>query len=106
MLSRRAFLQTGSAVGTAFSVFRPDALARVGAATAAVAERSAADVAADETYWRDIQQAFTLDRTFINLNNGYTCPTPRVVHEALKRYLDLSNQAPYTYMWPLRWGSI
>jgi isopenicillin-N epimerase len=48
-------------------------------------------VAADEGYWRDIQQAFTLDRTIINLNNGYTCPSPRVVHEALKRYLDSSN---------------
>ena len=45
-------------------------------------------------YWREIQQAFTLDRTIINLNNGYTCPSPRVVHEALKRYLDISNQAP------------
>ena len=60
----------------------------------AVADRPAADVAADEGYWREIQQAFTLDRTIINLNNGYTCPSPRVVHEALKRYLDISNQAP------------
>ena len=58
-----------------------------------------ADVAADEGYWRDIQQAFTLDRTIINLNNGYTCPSPRVVHEALKRYLDSSNQAPIHFMW-------
>jgi isopenicillin-N epimerase len=98
MFTRREFLQTGSAVGTAFSVFRADALARVSAATAALADRAAADVAADENYWREIQQAFTLDRTFINLNNGYGCPTPRVVHEALKRYLDLSNQSPYTYM--------
>jgi len=99
MLSRRDFLRTGSALGAAVSIFRPDALARVSAASAAVADRSLAEVAADENYWREIQQAFTLDRTFINLNNGYTCPTPRVVHEALKRYLDLSNQSPYTYMW-------
>ena len=56
-------------------------------------------MAADEGYWRDIQQAFTLDRTIINLNNGYTCPSPRVVHEALKRYLDISNQAPIHFMW-------
>src|SRR5207302_9184946 len=26
-------------------------------------------------------------------------PSPRVVHEALKRYLDMSNQAPIHYMW-------
>lgn len=98
MLSRREFLRTGSAIGT-LSIFGPDAIARVSAATAAIANRSPEDVAADEDYWREIQQAFTLDRTFVNLNNGYTCPTPRVVHEALKRYLDLSNQSPYTYMW-------
>jgi selenocysteine lyase/cysteine desulfurase len=99
MLSRREFLRTGTVVGTTVAAFRPDALARVTAAGAAVAGRAAEEIAADESYWREIQQAFTLDRTFINLNNGYTCPTPRVVHEALKRYLDLSNESPYTYMW-------
>src|SRR5918999_892149 len=99
MLSRRDFLRTGSAIGTAVSVLRPDAIARVSAATSAAADRSAAQLATDESYWREIQQAFTLDRTFTNLNNGYTCPSPRVVHEALKRYLDLSNKSPYTYMW-------
>jgi len=99
MISRREFLRTGSALGSAISVLRPDALARVEAAAAAVARRTPEEVAADEQYWREIQQAFTLDRTFINLNNGYTCPSPRVVHDALKRYLDLSNQSPYTYMW-------
>jgi selenocysteine lyase/cysteine desulfurase len=99
MISRREFLRTGSALGTAVGILRPDALARVSAATAASADRSVTDLAADESYWREIQQAFTLDRTFINLNNGYTCPSPRVVHDALKRYLDLSNQSPYTYMW-------
>jgi isopenicillin-N epimerase len=99
MITRRDFLRTGSALGGTLSIFGPDAVARVTAATASVADRSLAEVAADENYWREIQQAFTLDRTFINLNNGYTCPTPRVVHEALKRYLDLSNQSPYTYMY-------
>src|SRR5918912_4405225 len=74
-------------------------LERVVSATAAVADRAVADIAADEGYWREIQQAFTLDRTIINLNNGYTCPSPRVVHEALKRYLDISNQATIYYMW-------
>jgi selenocysteine lyase/cysteine desulfurase len=99
MLTRRQFFHTGSAFGAAITVLRPDAFGRVSAATAAVAGRPVEEVAADENYWREIQQAFTLDRTFINLNNGYTCPSPRVVHEALKRYLDLSNQSPYTYMW-------
>lgn len=53
----------------------------------------------DEDFWREIQNSFTLDRTLVNLNNGGCSPSPRVVHEALKRYLDLSNQAPVHYMW-------
>jgi hypothetical protein len=40
---------------------------------------------------------FTLDRTISNLNNGNSCPSPRVVHEAMKRYYDISNQAPVYY---------
>jgi isopenicillin-N epimerase len=100
MWTRRAFLQSTGAV-SAWATLRPDAFDRVSAATSALADRPAADVAADEGYWREIQQAFTLDRTIINLNNGYTCPSPRVVHEALKRYLDMSNQAPIYYMWNL-----
>ena len=102
MWTRRDFLSRAGAVSAAaVATLRPDGLARAAAASAAVADRSPIDVAADETYWREIQQAFTLDRTLINLNNGYTCPSPRVVHEALKRYLDISNQAPIHYMWNL-----
>src|SRR5262245_52561331 len=100
MTNRRAFLRQLVPAGAAgYVAFNTDWLARVTEATGAVADRSAADVAADESYWREIQQAFTLDRTILNLNNGYTCPSPRVVHEALKRYLDISNQAPIHYMW-------
>jgi len=105
MLTRRGFLTTAGAA-SAWVSLRPDALARVSAASAAVADRPASDVAADESFWREIQQAFTLDRTLINLNNGYTCPSPRVVHEAYKRYLDESNQAPIYYMWNLLEPSI
>src|SRR5262249_59792731 len=64
-------------------------------------DTAAGDLAMDETYWSEIQQAFTLDRTIINLNNGGCSPSPRVVHEALKRYLDISNQAPVYHMWQI-----
>jgi selenocysteine lyase/cysteine desulfurase len=100
MNGRREFLRQvipTAAVGAV--ALKHDWLERTVSASAAVADRSPAEVAADESYWRDIQQAFTLDRTIINLNNGYTCPSPRVVHEALKRYLDVSNQAPVHFMW-------
>src|SRR5436309_15884887 len=102
MWTRRDFLSRAGVVSAAaVATLRPDGLARPAAPSAAVADRSPIDVAADETYWREIQQAFTLDRTLTNLNNGYTCPSPRVVHAALKRYLDISNQAPIHYMWSL-----
>src|SRR6516165_3238634 len=102
MQYRRDFLrQIVPAGAVGLIALKSDWLERVVAATGSVAEHSPTDVAADETYWHEIQQAFTLDRTIINLNNGYTCPSPRVVHEALKRYLDISNQAPIHYMWNL-----
>src|SRR5438094_2460499 len=100
MQARRDFLRQVLPIGAATAVaFKTDWLERVVAAGAAAADRSPAETAADEGYWREIQQAFTLDRTIINLNNGYTCPSPRVAHEALKRYLDMSNQAPIHFMW-------
>jgi selenocysteine lyase/cysteine desulfurase len=102
MQARRDFLRQVVPVGAAGLVgLKTDWIERVVSATSAAADRPAAEIAADESYWREIQQAFTLDRTIINLNNGYTCPSPRVVHEALKRYLDISNQAPIHYMWNL-----
>jgi selenocysteine lyase/cysteine desulfurase len=100
MFTRRAFLQsTGSASVAAALAFRDDSLFRVEAAARRAEGAAAEDVAADENFWREIQQAFTLDRTIVNLNNGGCCPSPRVVHEALKRYLDISNQAPVYHMW-------
>jgi isopenicillin-N epimerase len=94
MWSRRSILRlAGTATGAAFAA-RRYGIDEVAYATAAVEGRSPEDVAADETYWREIQFAFTLDRSLINLNNGNQCPSPTVVHEACKRYMDSSNQAP------------
>ncbi len=105
MHSRRHFLSSfvgGGVAGTAvLAAFRSDGIFRVLEASAAVADQSPETVAKDEAYWREIQGAFTLDRTMINLNNGGCCPSPRVVHEAFKRYLDISNQAPTYHMWQI-----
>jgi selenocysteine lyase/cysteine desulfurase len=102
VFTRRAFLQTAGAAGTAtVAAFTNHAEARLSAASARTAGRSPAELSEDEAYWREIQQAFTLDRTIINLNNGGCCPSPRVVHETFKRYLDLSNQAPVYHMWQI-----
>ncbi|MGE5243694.1 MAG: aminotransferase class V-fold PLP-dependent enzyme [Betaproteobacteria bacterium] len=102
MWQRREFLKQMVPAGAGvLAALNTDWFERVVEATARIADRPPSEVAGDEDYWCDIQQAFTLDRTIINLNNGYTCPSPRVVHEALKRYLDESNQAPIYYMWNL-----
>jgi selenocysteine lyase/cysteine desulfurase len=97
MLTRRSFLQKSGLAASAIALER----ARLAAAASRAEGKSPDSLAADETYWREIQQAFTLDRTLINLNNGGCCPSPRVVHEALKRYLDVSNQAPVYHMWQI-----
>ena len=97
MVSRRAFLRMTSAAGTAAYALRSTGLEEILAASAQVAGRSAEDVAQDETFWREVQHGFDLDRTLINLNNGNSCPSPTTVHAALKRYLDFSNQAPVYY---------
>src|SRR5215467_8781900 len=94
MWSRRSFFRIAGGAASAAFVLRSAGIQEVRAATAAVAGRSPEEVAADESYWREIQFAFTLDRTLINLNNGNQCPAPTVVHEACKRYMDSSNQAP------------
>src|SRR5438093_7149603 len=92
MWSRRSFLRMVGGASTL--ALRPAGIQEIRAATAAVAGREPEDVAADESYWREIQFAFTLDRTLINLNNGNQCPAPTVVHDACKRYMDWANQAP------------
>src|SRR2546421_6774481 len=97
MWTRRGFLRLTGALGTSALVVGRNGLREVEAAGAAVAGRSPEDIAQDELYWREIQEAFTLDRTITNLNNGNSCPTPRIVHEAYKRYADMVNQAPVYY---------
>lgn len=100
MPSRRDFFArigtTGAAVTAALTA---DGLSRMAWASDQVRGRSVLDLAADEDFWREIQLGFTLDRTVINLNNGGVCPSPRVVHDAFKRYLDHANQAPVFNMW-------
>jgi len=95
--SRRAFLRTVGALGTTACAARASSLDGVVDASQAVADRTAEEVAKDEFYWREIQLAFKLDRTLINLNNGFTAPCPRVVLESVWRYMDMINMLPVHY---------
>jgi selenocysteine lyase/cysteine desulfurase len=60
---------------------------------------NALEVARNEDYWARVQQAFTVDRSLINLNNGGVSPSPDFVQAAMKKHLDFSNQAPVYNMW-------
>ena len=62
-------------------------------------EGSPADLAQNEELWFRVQQAFSVDRSLINLNNGGVSPSPSVVQDAMKRHLDYSNLAPVYTMW-------
>ena len=101
MTTRRSFLGGLARGAGALASFRASALGSVLAAGRSVAGRAADEVAADEDYWREIQLAFTVDRSLVNLNNGGVSPSPRVVQEAMRRYLELSNEAPVYTMWQL-----
>jgi len=56
-------------------------------------------LATDEDFWYYIQQCYTVTPALINLNNGGVAPSPKSVQDAMKRYHDLSNEAPSFYMW-------
>ncbi len=95
--SRRSFLRLVGAAGAAGAILKPDSLEAVTRASEAVADRTPAEVAADEFYWREVQLAFKLDRELINLNNGFTAPCPRVVLESEFRYMEMINMLPVHY---------
>jgi len=97
MWSRRAFLRMAGAFMPAAYAAKAGGLDRVLAATQTVADRTPEEVAKDEFYWREIQLAFKLDRSLINLNNGFTAPCPRVVLESVWRYMDMINMLPIHY---------
>ena len=104
MVRRRDFVRSffsATAAGVALPSLRNDGVERILGAVAGVGNRSPESLAGDEEFWVHIQNAFTVDRSIINLNNGGVCPSPRVVQDAMQRYLDIQNLAPAYSMWTL-----
>lgn len=104
MFTRRHFLGALGfpAVGlSTLTTLRPSGIEAAAKVLSALSSdsRSAREVARDESFWFKVQQAFTVDRTLINFNNGGVSPAPALVQDAMKRYLDYSNQAPAYTMW-------
>ncbi|MEE8278717.1 MAG: aminotransferase class V-fold PLP-dependent enzyme, partial [Thermoanaerobaculia bacterium] len=101
MYSRRQFLGAlvAPAAGTiAYAALNPSRALAV-ARELASHPGSPEAVASDESFWFEVQQAFTVDRSLINLNNGGVSPSPAIVQQAMKRHLDYSNTAPPYSMW-------
>jgi selenocysteine lyase/cysteine desulfurase len=85
--------------GVSLPVMRELAFRRLIEAAPIATGRPNLAVAEDETYWREIQRAFDLDRTMVNLNNGGCSPAPTHVLEQMIRDIRFSNELPVDHMW-------
>src|SRR5258705_4583686 len=102
--SRRKFLSlAGKGLGLAALSLSTIAslLEEIQAAAHSVAHLSPEQAALDEDYWSVIQNAFTVTRGIINLNNGGVSPSPRIVTEALVRYIWQQEDATAYTMWQI-----
>jgi selenocysteine lyase/cysteine desulfurase len=97
--SRRSFVAGLAGATTALPMLSERAVSQLFKAETIAGERSAAELANDESYWSHIQRAFDMDRTMINLNNGGISPTPSHVLEQMIRDLRFVNELPVEHNW-------
>ncbi|MEJ7737408.1 MAG: aminotransferase class V-fold PLP-dependent enzyme [Chitinophagaceae bacterium] len=100
--NRRSFLHTAGsvlAIPMLNSFIQPAWTRRLVNALEQTRNLSPESLAGDEDFWYYVQQSYTVSPSIINLNNGGVAPSPKPVQEAMKRYHDLSNEAPSYYMW-------
>src|SRR5437773_8203238 len=76
-------------------------LRNVEAASKNLAHLSPEEAAMDEDYWATVQNSFSVTRGIINLNNGGVSPSPRIVTEALVRYIWEQEDATAYTMWQI-----
>ena len=100
---RRQFL-SAAALPAATAVLgpalvEPPGLERLSALCAELEGSDPQALAMDEALWAQVSQAFTVDRSVVNLNNGGVSPSPAVVQSAHKRHLDYSNELPPHHLW-------
>ncbi len=100
--NRRSFLRRAgvfSAGSLACSLTTPAWSRNLDAALKNAAGVPPSELATEDEFWYYVQQAFTVSPGIINLNNGGVSPAPKTVQDAMKRYYDLSNEAPSYFMW-------
>ncbi len=102
--NRRNFLTlAGKSLGLAAlsSTTVASLLKEVAAAAKSVTHLTTQQAAMDEDYWSIIQNSFSVTRGIINLNNGGVSPSPRLVTEALVRYIWQQEDATAYTMWQI-----
>jgi len=101
-IDRRQFLGSvaAPAAAVALGALRPDRVLAIATELSQVAG-TAEEIASDSSFWFRAQEAFTVDRSLVNLNNGGVSPSPAIVQNAMKRHLDYSNTAPPYAMWKI-----
>ena len=103
-VDRRNFLSlAGKGIGLAAlsSATVASLLKEVVAASSSIAHLTPEQAAMDEDYWAVIQNSFSVTRGIINLNNGGVSPSPRIVTEALVRYIWQQEDATAYTMWQI-----
>ena len=102
MSNRRSFLNKISflsAAALSANIFQPAWSRNLKTALKDAESIAPSDLASDDEFWYYVQQSYTISANFINLNNGGVSPAPKVVADAMKRYYDISNEAPSYFMW-------
>src|SRR2546430_7063293 len=102
--TRRDFISiAGKSLGLAAlsSATISSLLRNVEAASKNVAHLMPEEAATDEDYWATIQNSFSVTRGIINLNNGGVSPSPRIVTEALVRYILEKDDATDYTIWQI-----
>ncbi len=97
-LNRRDFLRNCAVGAGALAATPAEAFERILAAGRDTAAMSPEQVATDEDFWFTVQQAFAIDRNYINLNNGTVQNSLRIVQEAVDRHTDFSSNAAWHSM--------
>lgn len=98
MPDRRQFVSTMFAAGVGAPVLNSFAVRRVAEAAEIAGSKAPLALSNDEAYWGTIRQAFTLDDTLVNLNNGWSSPAPSVALEQMIRDMRFSNELPVEHM--------
>jgi selenocysteine lyase/cysteine desulfurase len=99
--NRRSFLHSLgllSATGILSGLSKPAWSRNLDRVLSQTGSKSPLDLAKDEDFWYYVQESFTSSPSIINLNNGGISPAPKIVQDAMKRYMDITMEAPSYYM--------